>query len=85
MKEPLKTEQQARELPEVQAIFRAFDASPGAGKMAPLNLAMLEQACAAAHVELGAYDQRILAWLAQWEPQTCAVIAGLITRAGDAS
>jgi hypothetical protein len=81
---PLETEQQARELPEVQAIYRAFDASPSAGKMSPLNLAMLEQACAAAHVELGAYDRRILAWLAQWEPQTCAVIAELITRAGDA-
>jgi hypothetical protein len=32
-------------------------------------------------VQLGAYDQCILLWLAGWEPATCAVIAGLITRA----
>jgi hypothetical protein len=32
-------------------------------------------------VELGAYDHRILVWLAGWEPTICAVIAGLITRA----
>ena len=30
---------------------------------------------------MGAYDRRILAWLAGFEPQTCAVVAGLITRA----
>ena len=30
---------------------------------------------------LGAYDRRILGWLARWEPTTCAVVAGLITRA----
>jgi hypothetical protein len=41
----------------------------------------LEQACAAAGVELGAYDHAILLWLAGWEPATVAVIAGLIARA----
>lgn len=30
---------------------------------------------------VGAFDARILAWLAGWEPETCAVIAGLVTRA----
>jgi hypothetical protein len=30
---------------------------------------------------LGAYDERIMSWLANWEPTTRAVIAGLITRA----
>ena len=49
--------------------------------MAPHNLAMLTAACTAADVELGSYGRRILAWLAGWEPQTCAVIAGLISRA----
>ena len=29
----------------------------------------------------GAYDHRILTWLAGWEPQICAVVAALITRA----
>jgi hypothetical protein len=77
---PLETEQQARELPEVRAIHRAAT-GPAATMMKPLNLGMLERACAAARVELGAYDRRILAWLANYEPQTCAVVAGLITRA----
>jgi hypothetical protein len=49
--------------------------------MAPHNLAMLRQACEAAGVQLGAYDSSIMAWLAGWEPQTCAVIAALLSRA----
>jgi hypothetical protein len=32
-------------------------------------------------VELGAYDQKIIAWLAGYEPATIAVICGLIRRA----
>jgi hypothetical protein len=48
------------------------------------NHRLLEDACRAAGVQLGAYDQRILLWLAGWEPSTCAVIAGLITRAHQA-
>ncbi len=49
--------------------------------MMPHNAAMLTDACAAAGVELGAYDRRILRWLAGWEPTTCAVVAGIIARA----
>jgi len=79
---PLETERQARELPAVRAVWAAWDRDPGVGKMTPHNLAMLEGACEAAGLELGAYDRRILAWLAGFEPQTCAVVAGLITRAG---
>lgn len=45
------------------------------------NRRLLEEACTATGVRLGAYDHRILLWLAGWEPSTCAVIAGLITRA----
>jgi hypothetical protein len=78
---PLETEDQARELPAVRAVYAAFRAGPGVGHMAPHNERMLVAACYAAGVELGAYDRRILAWLAGWEPQTCAVVAGLITRA----
>jgi hypothetical protein len=78
---PLETEQQARELPAVQAVFAAFDADPGVGKMLPHNEAMILGACERAGVELGAYDRRIVAWLGNWEPQTCAVITGLIERA----
>jgi hypothetical protein len=78
---PLETEDQARELAAVRAVYAAFDADPGPGRMAPHNERMLIAACYAAGVELGAYDRRLLAWLAGWEPQTCAVVAGLITRA----
>lgn len=81
---PLETEKQARELPEVRAVYDAFDADPGPGKMAPHNYLMLVRACEAAGVDLGSpssHDRRILAWLAGWEPTTCAVVAGLISRA----
>jgi hypothetical protein len=49
--------------------------------MAMSNLDDLTHAATDAGVVLGAYDRRILEWLAQYEPATCAVIAGLITRA----
>lgn len=78
---PFETEQQARDTPAVQAVNEAFTANPGVGRMAPHNRRMLDQACAAAGVELGAFDRRVLAWLAGWEPDTCAVVAGLVTRA----
>ena len=59
----------------------AFRADPGMGRMAPHITAMPTDACTAAGVELGAFDRRVLAWLSGWEPETCAVIAGLVTRA----
>jgi hypothetical protein len=34
-----------------------------------------------AGVHLGAYDHQIITWLAGWERSTCAVVAGLISRA----
>jgi len=84
MSGPFETEGQARELPAVRAVYAAFDRDHGTGKMAPHSYLMLISACEAAGVGLGAYDQRILAWLAGWEPQTCAVICGLISRAAEA-
>jgi len=81
--QPLETERQARELPQVRAVNEAFDKDPGAGKMTPHNEAMLLAACASAGVAPGAYDLRILRWLAGWEPEICAVVAGLITRAAE--
>ncbi len=48
--------------------------------MQPPNLAMLRAACEEADVELGAYDLRILAWLAGWEPQVCVVVASVHSR-----
>jgi hypothetical protein len=78
---PYDTERQARETPAARAVYEAFSADPGAGKMAPHNLRMLLDAIQDAGVHIGAYDVRILEWLAGYEPATCAVIAGLITRA----
>jgi hypothetical protein len=79
---PYETEAQARALPAVQAVYDAFRADPGVGRMAPHNAQMLADACTAANVATGAYDRRILAWLAGLgEPQVCAVITGLIRRA----
>lgn len=44
--------------------------------------AILLDALHTAGVELGAYDRRIVAWLAHWEWGTVAVIASWIKRAG---
>jgi hypothetical protein len=74
MTEPYETERQAAD-----AARHIYDSPPGA--WGDGNLRLLEDACRAAGVQPGAYDTRILVWLAGWEPSTCAVIAGLITRA----
>ena len=78
---PFETESEVRHTSAVRAVYEAFRAAPGQGRMQAPNHRMLEEACEAAGVELGAYDHRILLWLAGWEPATCAVVAGLITRA----
>jgi hypothetical protein len=78
---PFDTEEQARSLPEVQAVYAAFDLDPGVGKMAPHNHRLLCQALTSAGVDLGAYDHRIVSWLAGWEPATVAVIASWVQRA----
>jgi len=78
---PYETEAQARETPAVQAVYEAFDAAPRQGGMDEPNHRLLCEALTAAGVELGAYDHRIVRWLAGWEPETCAVIAGLVSRA----
>jgi hypothetical protein len=81
---PFETERQARELPAVRAVYSAFRADPGVGKMTPHNQRMLLDALAGAGVYLGTYDHRIVEWLAGWEPQTVAVIAGWVQRASEA-
>src|SRR5260370_41941926 len=84
---PIETEQQARELPAVRAIHAAMRARTGVitpeqrAAIEAMNSALITEACSAAGVQLGTYDARIVAWLGGWEPQTCAVVAGLITRA----
>jgi len=77
---PFATERAASA--EVRRAYGALrPAPPAAGSVTRLNGELLTRACAGAGVELGAYDHQILRWLAGWEPGTCAVIAGLITRA----
>jgi hypothetical protein len=78
---PFKTERDASNSPAARAVYAAFDADPGVGKMRPHNLAVLIAACEAAGVVLGEYDERVLAGAAYSEPATCAVLAGIIRRA----
>lgn len=42
---------------------------------------MLLSACEKAGVTLGAYDRRILVWLAGFEPQAATAVAGIVIRA----
>lgn len=44
----------------------------------------LTRALTDAGVELGEYDRRIAAWLAEWETETLQVVVGWLTRAHDA-
>ena len=73
---PFETERQAAD-----AARHIYDRPPGTGAWAAGNHRLLLDACASAGVYLGAYDHRIIEWLTGWEPATCAVIAGLISRA----
>jgi hypothetical protein len=45
-----------------------------------INEGLLLGTLAAAGVSLGAYDRRIVGWLADWEPEVIQVIIGLIER-----
>ena len=81
---PYQTREQASETEAVQEVYRAFRADPGVGKMAAHAHRLLMRACTEAGVSLGAFDRRVLAWLSEWEPETAAVIAGLILRAREA-
>lgn len=81
MNGPFQTERQALDLPGVRAIYEAFGADPGAGKMAPYIRAMIADALTEADIELGAWDQSVVTWLSRWEPQVVAVIASWVTRA----
>jgi uncharacterized membrane protein len=76
---PYETEQQARA--DVAHIHEQARRSVLRGVLAEANHSRLMDACQSAGVTLGAFDAKILAWLANYEPETCAVITGLIIRA----
>lgn len=82
---PFETEREADKVPAVRAIYEATRASTRRGVMGERSHQLLDYACTAAGVELGQYDHRILLWMAGWEPQVCAVVAGLISRANRSS
>jgi hypothetical protein len=68
-----------------RAAARAARSWPAGGEASGNpNLTMIMDAVVAAGVELGAWDQRIVAWLSMYEQSTVAVVAGLISRAHDA-
>lgn len=76
---PYETQPQAAA--DVADIYEQARCSMGRGTIAAANLALLRDACIRAGVKLGAFDTRILAWLADFEPEPCAVVVALITRA----
>lgn len=70
----------SREVDQLRAQARLSNEHEGQA-VREAQLRHLEAACAAAGVELGAFDRRILTWLAGWEPSTVQVVVGLIRRA----
>ena len=77
MNGPYETERQAR-----AAAHAAVPPLPGHSILAAgQNHELLCRSLEAAGVALGAYDHRIVSWLAGWEDAICAVVAGLIGRA----
>jgi serine/threonine-protein kinase RsbW len=79
---PLDTEQQARELANVRAVYAATQADPGNSVMAGRGYELLTQACSDARAELGAFDRAVVSWLSGLKPEAVAAIAGIIQRAG---
>jgi hypothetical protein len=77
---PYEDEDQVLADPAVQAIYARMRGSRDY-RMQDGSAALMLAACEAAGVQLGAYDARILRWLAGFEPQSAAVVAGIITRA----
>jgi hypothetical protein len=69
---PYETERQAM-------AASLWERSGREGDMDVANLTHLRAALAG--IGLGAYDRRIIGWLANYEPSTVAVICGLISRA----
>ena len=79
---PYESEQQART--DVTEVYDQARRSTRRGVLAEANHARLLEACQRADVTLGAFDAKVLAWLANYGPETCAVITGLINRANAA-
>jgi hypothetical protein len=71
----------AEAMADARPVYDAYRATYERGLMDRTNAGRLGEALAAAQVELGAYDERIVAWLAGWEPEVVQVVIGWIERA----
>jgi hypothetical protein len=81
---PFATLQEAENTPAVRAIYdKARDPKAPLGLLRELSSKLILDACEATGVELGDQDRRTIAWLGNWEPYQCQVIAGLIHRAAE--
>jgi len=78
---PYEDDRQAAET--VREAYAAVHIGPPS-TLAQFNRDRLAAASEAAGVQLGAYDRRIIEWLAGWEPEVVAVVVGLVLRAGRA-
>lgn len=76
---PYDTERQA--LTDAEPVYTAARRDHVRGSMTRANAAALRTALADADVELGAFDQTIVMWVAGWEPQTVQAVIGWISRA----
>ena len=76
---PFESESQALATPAVRAVYGAYEAGITSLRDGAADLML--SACEKAGVRLGAYDRRIIIWLAGFEPQAAAAVAGVIVRA----
>jgi len=87
---PFETRDEAAEPPAVREIHAARRSRRGPvtrerrEEDAAMVAGLILGACEDAGVILGDYDHSIVEWLAGWEPEVAAVIAGLIRRAAAA-
>jgi hypothetical protein len=79
---PYETAEEVRRLPSVRAVYDVMREAPQRGAGAAECEEMILSACGRQRVALGAYDARIVRWLANGDPETCQVIASVIDRAG---
>lgn len=68
---------------EIRALHASGRVRPGDPDrlVSGTQLRHLEDACRDAGVDLGAFDRKVLGWLAGYEASTVQVIVGLIARA----
>lgn len=84
---PYETEADALDGPvrqEIRALHKAGHYSNELSQVVrAAQLRHLEDACRDASVDLGAFDRKIVEWLAGYESSTVQVIIGLIARAAE--